>query len=164
VSVDQASTQRRRFDLAQACQEIAATIMNQVRRGGHSLALRVEPGIQMDSYPGPLGQVLLNFVNNALLHAFDGPGGTMTVAASRLAPDRVRIEFRDNGHGIPAEHLSRIFDPFFTTRMGQGGTGLGLNIAWNIVTTLLGGTIRVDSSTEQGTVFTLDLPLSPGQT
>jgi signal transduction histidine kinase/streptogramin lyase len=164
VSVDQASTQRRRFDLAQACQEIAATIMNQVRRGGHSLELRVEPGIQMDSYPGPLGQVLLNFVNNALLHAFDGPGGTMVVAASRVGADRVRIEFRDNGHGIPAEHLSRIFDPFFTTRMGQGGTGLGLNIAYNIVTTLLGGSIRVDSSAEQGTVFILDLPLQINQT
>jgi signal transduction histidine kinase len=160
VSVDQASTQRRRFDLAKACHEIAATIMNQVRRGGHALVLEVEPGIVMDSYPGPLGQVLINFVNNALLHAFEGPGGTMVVAAALSGPDRVRIEFRDDGRGIPAEHLSRIFDPFFTTRMGQGGTGLGLNIAYNIVTTLLGGTIRVESGPEgKGTAFILDLPL-----
>jgi ligand-binding sensor domain-containing protein/signal transduction histidine kinase len=163
VSVDQASTQRRRFDLAQACQEIAATIMNQVRRGGHALELQVEPGIVMDSYPGPFGQVLINFVNNALLHAFDGPGGTMVLAASRLGPDRVRIEFRDDGRGIPAEHLSRIFDPFFTTRMGQGGTGLGLNIAYNIVTSLLGGTIRVESGQGGGTAFILELPLRPSQ-
>jgi ligand-binding sensor domain-containing protein/signal transduction histidine kinase len=159
VSVDQASTQRRRFDLAQASQEIAATIMNQVRRGGHALSLQVAPGIVMDSYPGPLGQVLINFVNNALLHAFDGPGGTMVLSASLSGSDRVRIEFRDDGRGIPAEHLSRIFDPFFTTRMGQGGTGLGLNIAYNIVTTLLGGTIRVDSVAGEGTAFILDLPL-----
>jgi ligand-binding sensor domain-containing protein/signal transduction histidine kinase len=159
VSVDQASTQRRRFDLARACHEIAATIMNQVRRGGHALVLQVEPGIVMDSYPGPLGQVLINFVNNALLHAFEGPGGTMVVAAALSGPDRVRIEFRDDGRGIPAEHLSRIFDPFFTTRMGQGGTGLGLNIAYNIVTTLLGGTIRVESGADKGTAFILDLPL-----
>jgi ligand-binding sensor domain-containing protein/signal transduction histidine kinase len=163
VSVDQASTQRRRFDLAQASQEIAATIMNQVRRGGHALSLQVAPGIVMDSYPGPLGQVLINFVNNALLHAFDGPGGTMVLSASLSGSDRVRIEFRDDGRGIPAEHLSRIFDPFFTTRMGQGGTGLGLNIAYNIVTTLLGGTIRVESAAGQGTVFVLDLPLRAAQ-
>jgi signal transduction histidine kinase len=163
VSVDQASTQRRRFDLAQACQEIAATIMNQVRRGGHSLSLQVEPGVVMDSYPGPLGQVLINFVNNALLHAFEGPGGHMVLAASVVGPDRVRIEFRDDGRGIPAEHLSRIFDPFFTTRMGQGGTGLGLNIAYNIVTSLLGGTIRVDSAPGHGTVFIIDLPLRAAQ-
>jgi signal transduction histidine kinase len=163
VSVDQASTQRRRFDLAQACHEIAATIMNQVRRGGHVLEIRVEPGIVMDSYPGPLGQVLINFINNALLHAFDAPGGTMVLAAALSGSDRVHIEFRDDGRGIPAEHLTRIFDPFFTTRMGQGGTGLGLNIAYNIVTTLLGGTIRVDSAAGGGTVFVVDLPLRAAQ-
>jgi signal transduction histidine kinase len=137
--------------------------MNQVRRGGHALSLQVAPGIVMDSYPGPLGQVLINFVNNALLHAFDGPGGTMVLSASLSGSDRVRIEFRDDGRGIPAEHLSRIFDPFFTTRMGQGGTGLGLNIAYNIVTTLLGGTIRVDSAAGEGTAFILDLPLGAAQ-
>jgi len=159
VSVDQASTQRRRFDLARACHEIAATIMNQVRRGGHVLEIEVAPGIVMDSYPGPLGQVLINFVNNALLHAFDGPGGTMVLAAAMSGAERVRIEFRDDGRGIAAEHLSRVFDPFYTTRMGQGGTGLGLNIAYNIVTTLLGGTIRVESTPGMGTAFILDLPL-----
>jgi len=159
VSVDQASTQRRRFDLAQACHEILATMMNNVRRAGHRLDVQVEPGIVMDSYPGPLGQVLINFVNNALLHAFEGRGGNMTLSAARADGERVRIVFRDDGRGIPPEHLARIFDPFFTTRMGQGGTGLGLNIAYNIVTTLLGGTIRVESVVGEGTVFMLDLPL-----
>jgi ligand-binding sensor domain-containing protein/signal transduction histidine kinase len=159
VSVDQASAQRRRFDLARACHEIAATMMNQVRRAGHRLELRVEPDIQMDSYPGPLGQVLINFVNNALLHAFDAPGGLIVLSASLLDAGHVRIEFADDGRGIPPEHLSRIFDPFFTTRMGQGGSGLGLNIAYNIVTTLLKGTIRVESSPGKGTVFVMELPL-----
>jgi ligand-binding sensor domain-containing protein/signal transduction histidine kinase len=159
VSVDRASTRRRRFDLGKVCHEILATMMNGVRRAGHTLVLQVEPGIGMDSYPGPLGQVLINFVNNALLHAFDGRGGTMTLSAARIDGERVRIVFRDDGRGIPPEHLARIFDPFFTTRMGQGGTGLGLHIAYTIVTTLLGGTIRVESVEGEGTVFTLDLPL-----
>jgi len=161
VSVDQASTQRRRFDLARAGQEIAATMMNQVRRGGHVLELELAPGIAMDSYPGPLGQVAINFINNALLHAFDTPGGRMLMTAAPLDGDKVRIVFRDDGRGIAPEHLARIFDPFFTTRMGQGGTGLGLNIAYTIVTTLLGGTIRVESEPGRGTAFILDLPLRP---
>jgi ligand-binding sensor domain-containing protein/signal transduction histidine kinase len=161
VSVDQASAQRRRFDLARACQEIAATMMNQVRRAGHRLELRVEPGIQMDSYPGPLGQVLINFVNNALLHAFEKPGGLIVLSAALRDSGHVHIEFADDGRGIAPEHLSRIFDPFFTTRMGQGGSGLGLNIAYNIVTTLLQGTIRVESSPGKGTVFVMQLPLQP---
>jgi ligand-binding sensor domain-containing protein/signal transduction histidine kinase len=158
VSVDQASAQRRRFDLAQACHEIVATLMNTVRLAEHRLLLDVPAGIVMDGFPGPLGQVLINFVNNAMLHAFDGPGGSMTIGAA-LQDGRVAITFRDDGRGIEAAHLGRIFDPFFTTRMGQGGTGLGLNIVYNIVTSLLGGTIRVESTPGAGTLFVLDLPL-----
>jgi ligand-binding sensor domain-containing protein/signal transduction histidine kinase len=163
VSVDQASAQRRRFDLARACQEIVATLMNKVRLAGHVLEIDVPPGITMDSYPGPLGQVLINFVNNALLHAFDGPGasvrGTMRLSAELIDGDWVRIAFSDDGRGIAAGHLARVFDPFFTTRMGQGGTGLGLNIAHTIATSLLGGSIRVESTPGSGTVFILELPL-----
>ncbi|WP_227496502.1 sensor histidine kinase [Massilia litorea] len=159
VSVDQASAQRRRFDLARACQEIVATLMNKVRLAGHVLELDVPAGIVMDSYPGPLGQVLINFVNNALLHAFDGPGGSMRLSATLLDGDWVRIAFRDDGRGIAPEHLPRVFDPFFTTRMGQGGTGLGLNIAHTIATSLLGGAISVESTAGEGTIFILELPL-----
>ena len=159
VSVDQASAQRRRFDLARACHEIAATLMNKVRLAGHTLELAVPDGIAMDSYPGPLGQVLINFVNNALLHAFEGPGGTMRLSAEALDGDWVRIAFADDGRGIAPEHLARVFDPFFTTRMGQGGTGLGLNIAHTIVTSLMKGAIRVESAPGAGTVFILELPL-----
>jgi len=158
VSVDQASAQRRRFDLAQACHEIGATLMNTVRLAGHRLDIDVPAGIAMDSFPGPLGQVIINFVNNAMLHAFDGPGGVMTLVALE-ADGRVVITFRDDGRGIDAAHLGRIFDPFFTTRMGQGGTGLGLNIVYNIVTTLMGGTIRVVSLPGAGTAFLIELPL-----
>lgn len=162
VSVDQASAQRRRFDLAQACQEIAATLMNTVRMAEHNLVLAVPPGIAMDGFPGALGQVLINFVNNALLHAFEGPGGTMRLEAV-AREGRVVLTFRDDGRGIDPAHLGRIFDPFFTTRMGRGGTGLGLNIVYNIVATLLGGTIRVDSAPGAGTAFVLDLPLAAPQ-
>lgn len=161
VSVDQASVQRRRFELARACGEIVATMMNKVRRAGHLLEIEVPDGILMDSYPGPLGQVLINLVDNALLHAFEGPGGRMRLSAGLLGQDWVRIAFHDDGRGIPAEHLARVFDPFFTTRMGQGGTGLGLNIAHTIATTLLGGSIRVESGAGLGTLFVLELPLVP---
>ena len=158
VSVDQASAQRRRFDLAQACQEIAATMMNTVRLAGHSLVVDVPPGIVLNGFPGALGQVIINFVNNAMLHAFEQAGGTMRLSAVQVET-MVRIAFRDDGRGIAPEHLARIFDHFFTTRMVQGGTGLGLNIVYNIVTSLLGGSIRVESEAGQGTCFVIELPL-----
>lgn len=159
VSVDQGSAQRRRFDLARACQEIAATMMNKVRLAGHSLEVEVPEGIAMDSYPGPFGQVLINFVNNALLHAFEAPGGRMRLTAHQPGTGWVQLRFADDGRGIAPEHLARVFDPFFTTRMGQGGTGLGLSIAHTIATSLLGGAIRIESAPGAGTVFILDLPL-----
>ena len=163
VSVDQASAQRRRFDLARACQEILATMMNTVRMAGHTLVLEVPDGIVMDSYPGPFGQVIINFVNNALLHAFERPGGQMRLSARQLDAAWVELRFADDGRGIAPAHLARVFDPFFTTRMGQGGTGLGLNIAHTIVTSLLGGAIRVESTPGEGAVFILALPLAPAE-
>lgn len=104
--------------------------------------------------------MLINFINNALLHAFDQPGGHMVISAAVAAPGRVRIEFRDDGRGIEQVHLGRIFDPFYTTRMGRGGTGLGLNIVYNIVTGLLGGTIAVASEPGAGASFIIELPLA----
>ena len=156
--------QRRFFNLQQVCHEIIATMMNRIRAANHSIDMDVPDTIGMDSYPGPFGQVITNFINNALLHAFDtGTSGTMLLRATLHVDGRVLIEFSDDGGGIPAEHLGRIFDPFFTTKLGQGGSGLGLSISYNIVTSLLGGHIMVDSAPQHGTCFKLDLPLTAPQ-
>jgi signal transduction histidine kinase len=161
VAVDRTSEQRRRFNLRQVCEEVAATMMNRVRSSGHAFELDVPDHITLDSYPGPFGQVLANFINNALLHGFaKKPCGRMRLTAAHSQPGRVLVEFRDDGCGIAREHLGRIFDPFFTTKLGQGGSGLGLSICYNIVTSLLGGQITVDSSAHSGTRFLLDLPLA----
>jgi signal transduction histidine kinase len=114
----------------------------------------------MNSYPGPLGQIINNFVNNALLHGFDGHvEGNMSLTARLAGAAEVEICFADTGRGMAPEHLKRIFDPFFTTRLGQGGSGLGLNIVYNQVTHILGGSVEVSSELGKGTQFTLRLPL-----
>jgi ligand-binding sensor domain-containing protein/signal transduction histidine kinase len=160
VAVDQASAKRRKFNLHQASQEIVMTMKNQVRKSGHHIVLEMPDDIVMDSFPGPYGQVIINLINNALLHAFDGSqAGEIRMWAVQLGSERVRIVFQDDGQGIPVEHQARIFDPFFTTKLGQGGNGLGLSITWNIVTSLLDGSIRVDSAVGVGTRFTIDLPM-----
>jgi signal transduction histidine kinase len=60
--------------------------------------------------------------------------------------------------GIDETTLGKIFDPFFTTKQGKGGTGLGLNIVFNIVTQTLNGRISVNSEIDQGTCFTINIP------
>ncbi|GGX84910.1 GAF domain-containing protein [Massilia dura] len=159
VAVDRTTEQRRRFQLHQVTHEIVATMMNRIRASNHRIGCDVPEGIELDSYPGPFGQVITNLINNALLHAFEGRGGgTMQLTAVAGPDGKVTVVFADDGAGIPREHLSRIFDPFFTTKLGRGGSGLGLSISYNIVTGLLGGRISV-ASNGAGTTFTLELPL-----
>jgi signal transduction histidine kinase/tetratricopeptide (TPR) repeat protein len=160
VAVDRATEQRRSFDLRRTSQEIVATLQRSIQVAGHRLVLDIPTGIVMDGYPGPYGQVLTNLINNALLHAFDGrKGGTMHLRAQPLRQTHVEIVFSDDGVGIASENLGRIFDPFFTTKLGQGGSGLGMSISYNIVTSLFGGELDVSSQPGQGTCFTIRLPL-----
>ncbi|CAN5865313.1 hypothetical protein BH11PSE12_BH11PSE12_06310 [soil metagenome] len=160
VAVDRTSEQRRVFDLQQVLQDIIATLHIRIGHAGHALQLAVPAKIQMDSYPGSLGQVITNLIENAILHAFVGiDAGSMTISASQSDPQRVLICFSDNGCGIPEANLTRVFDPFFTTRLGQGGSGLGLNISYNIVHSILQGQLTVKSTPGEGTRFYLDLPL-----
>lgn len=164
VAVDQTSTNRRRFDLRQTVDEIMLTLGPAIRKTTHHVVIDIPGEITMESYPGPLGQVLTNMVNNALFHGFDGrENGTVTIAAAVLADDAIRLTVRDDGVGIAAAHLGRVFDPFFTTKLGQGGSGLGLNITYNLVHDCLGGTVQVESHVGQGSCFILQLPMMAPQ-
>jgi len=161
VAVDQTSEQRRRFDLGEVLHEMAITLSPMLKNTPYTLELVSTDSISMDSYPGPLGQVLTNLVSNALQHAFDGlEHGHIVVTTRPAGKDKVEIEFADDGVGIPSANLRRIFDPFFTTRLGRGGSGLGLHIVYNLVTCVLGGNISVFSTPGAGSRFVLTLPLA----
>jgi PAS domain S-box-containing protein len=158
VAADQASEQRRQFDLQSAVQEVVQTLAPSLKRFPHRVVLAVPPGIPMDSLPGPLGQVVINLINNAYLHAFEGRGdGVLTIAAEQQG-DEVDLSFSDNGAGIAPDVLAKLFQPFVSTRIGQGGTGLGLAIVKNLVTKSLGGSIAVQSTLGSGTRFDIRLP------
>lgn len=159
VAVDRSSSQRRRFQLQQLAHETQLTLLPTLKLRQCNVRLDVPDTIWLDSFPGPLGQVLSNMIDNAALHAFDGvAGGTVTVSA-RLLPGRVRIRISDRGKGMAPEVQRHVFDPFFTTRLGQGGNGLGLHIAHNIVYQMLGGSIALVSGEGAGTRFDIVIPL-----
>ncbi len=161
VAVDQTSEKRRVFDLSHMVHEIVETLQPQFKLTQHRMEIQIPPGISMDSYPGPLGQVITNLVLNTLLHAFDGvQAGLVRIAADAPDGGTLKIRVVDNGVGIGKDNLAKVFDPFFTTKMGQGGSGLGLNIVYNIVHATLGGHIRVESQPGQGAAFVLNIPLT----
>ena len=158
VAADQASEQRRTFDLRTVVHEVLHTITPSLKRVAHTVVAEVPEGIALDSYPGPLGQVLINLINNAYLHAFEGmPQGTVTLHA-HASDQEVTLVCEDNGQGMAPEVLEKIFTPFFSTRIGDGGTGLGLAIVDALVKSPLGGRLDVQSTPRAGTRVTLTLP------
>jgi signal transduction histidine kinase len=119
--------------------------------------IAVEPGdglppVSVD--PEQIRQVLLNLVINSVQSM--PTGGQIRLRAHRDG-DRVWIEVKDEGVGIPEESLERIFDPFFTTR--TGGTGLGLSIAYQIVNRH-GGHIAARKNSGKGMTFSVTLPVT----
>jgi PAS domain S-box-containing protein len=165
VAVDRTSSQRRRFRLDEVVHETLLTMQPMLRRGPWQVHVQVPQDLVMDSFPGPLGQVLSNLVQNALRHAFEGrSAGRIRIAADRAGEGEAELTVEDDGIGISEENLRRIFDPFFTTKLEQGGSGLGMNIVHNIVTGTLGGRVAVESAAGQGTKVVLRVPLETAAT
>lgn len=159
VAVRDAIELRAAFDLDRTIANVVSTVEHLIQRRAVSLHLALQSGATMDSYPGAIGQLLIHFLTNALTHAFPNEGsGDIWIATALLEQERVEIVFRDNGCGIAQADIGRIFDPFFTTRLGHGGSGLGLSIAYNIATGILGGDIEVHSDSSRETVFRVVLP------
>lgn len=151
VAVDQASDQRRVFDLSEVSSEVLNMLQPTVRRSGSKVHSDLQTDIRCEGYPGRYGQVLTNLVMNALTHAFEpGQQGNITVRTEVLDSHTARLTVTDDGIGMNEEVRTRIFDPFFTTKMGRGGTGLGMNIVHSIITRVMGGTVTVHSAPGHG--------------
>jgi signal transduction histidine kinase len=160
VAADRVSSERRAFLMDEWARELLTSLRPVLRRAGQEVELTCPPGLLVDTYPGALAQVLTNLVMNALTHAFaPGTTGRLTLAIDKASADMVRIVFADDGRGIAPENLGKVFDPFFTTARNRGSTGLGLHIAFNLVTGPLEGKIDVASRPGEGTRFVLMLPM-----
>ena len=158
VAVDQSSAQRRRFVLKDIIDSVLALMNSSLKKKPYQIQMDIPETLEMDSYPGPIEQLISNLINNSVLHGFDGREHGVIRIVARAEQENICISFSDDGNGMSAEVQSHIFDPFFTTRMGTGGSGLGLSICYNLVLGPLGGSIDVASLPEQGSTFTIVLP------
>ncbi len=110
----------------------------------------------IECLPGPINQVFMNILSNAIQAIKDK--GIITITTKRKDNEMVCISIKDDGKGIPKENLNRIFDPFFTTKPVGKGTGLGLSISYNIVKEHH-GRIKAESEPGKGTCFEIQLPI-----
>ncbi|CAM2006180.1 hybrid sensor histidine kinase/response regulator [Acanthopleuribacter pedis] len=161
VAVDQSSETRRTFQVREYLEEVILSLRPNLKKTHIEVAVTCDPALSLDSYPGAFGQIISNLTMNAVLHGIGAQASGRIRIDVTPDGDGIILVFEDNGRGIPQDHLKKIFDPFFTTKRGEGGSGLGLHIVYNIVTQTLGGTIQCESVPDAFTRFTLRLPFSP---
>lgn len=158
VAVDQSDEQKRSFKIKDYVAQVLLSLKPKLKKTRISIGVNCDEELQIHSYPGALSQIITNLVMNSLIHAFEeGQEGTIIFDIEKQN-NNILFTYSDNGKGISKEIICKIFDPFFTTKRGKGGTGLGLNIVYNIVTQTLGGTILCESEIGVGTVFTICFP------
>jgi signal transduction histidine kinase len=158
VAVDQSSEEQRTFNLKQYLWENLIPLRPKLRTTHHQVEIKGDEAIALNTYPGALSQIITNLVMNSLTHAYSPEDAGHLVFDFKQEAEQIIFEYADDGKGIPKEHLSKIFDPFFTTKRGQGGSGLGLHIVYNLVTQKLNGTIECESQVGVGTKFIIKLP------
>ncbi len=164
VAVDQGSEALRTIVLANYLEEVLFTLKPTLKRTQHHINLAVPATLTMETYPGALSQIVFNLVTNSLTHAFpERNDGNIEIRADLIEPELngglIELTYRDDGIGMPETVRSRIFEPFFTTKRGQGGSGLGMHVVYNLVTQLLKGTIECVSTEGTGTEIIMRIPM-----
>ncbi len=143
-------------DAAALLETVRELASHAIHRKPIQFHIEIEPGMpRLMGDREQLEQVLLNLTINAIQASAEGAS---VVLSARSEDGHMVIRVRDEGCGVPAEHIGRLFDPFFTTK--ENGTGLGLPVAHQIVTQL-GGVLAAHRNEGEGMTFSIRLPLSP---
>ena len=159
LSIDQVTQQRRSFLVDELIYDVVATLTPALKKRQIFAQFDMAPDLLMDSFPGPLGQVISNLVHNALVHGFDDlANGTITLRAQAIDTSQIRIEVEDDGKGMTEAVRAQLFQAFFTTKHDQGGSGLGLTFSNRLIENVLGGKILAESKPGEGSRFIIDLP------
>jgi signal transduction histidine kinase len=159
VAVDQSSDGIREIKPAEYFEEVLRSIRLQFKGMRHVISVECDPGLRILSVPGALSQILTNLVINSIVHGFEHVEQGHVRIQVHCEDAWLTIDFQDDGSGMPAEALKHLFDPFYTTKRGRGGSGLGANVVYNLVTTKLRGTIAVDSEPGKGLHYRIRLPV-----
>jgi signal transduction histidine kinase len=158
IAVDQSVDEKRVFVLKDYINEVLLSLNPKVKKTKHKIIVDCEDDIEIYASPGGLSQIIANLVVNSLVHAFDDSFEGIIKIKVKCENSEIIIEYSDNGKGISENDIKKIYEPFFTTKRGSGGTGLGLNIVYNIVSKEYNGKIKCNSIPGNGTIFTIRIP------
>ncbi len=158
VAVDQTADNIRSVEMEEFMREIIISLNPTLKKAHHEIKVQCDPGLILKTKPGPINQIIINLIMNSLIHGFkDTAQGEIHIKVS-CTNNRCLIRYSDNGSGIEEKIKQKIFDPFVTTRRGEGGSGLGMHLVYNLVTQALNGNIEVFSELGEGAEFILEFP------
>ncbi|TMO56157.1 sensor histidine kinase [Pseudoalteromonas phenolica] len=123
------------------------------------IELSLPENLTISSKTGPLQQIFEQLISNSLIHGFESENDNQIKIGAESSGNNLEITYIDNGCGVPTSIKKRIFDPFVTTKRGEGGSGLGMHLVYNLVTQALDGSIALDEDYSDGTRFIISLPL-----
>ncbi len=162
VSVSQLTDVKEPMSLSEAVREIVNLGKAHFRQSGLRIEIKDSLNVTEQTwvgYRGYLSQILLNFLTNIQRYAYPNQeGGLAEIFIRTAGDDKFSISVKDYGKGMPPEVRDRVFEPFFTTGRASGGTGLGMAIVHNLVTTALKGSIQIESEPGKGTEITVTFP------
>ncbi|MDC8829752.1 sensor histidine kinase [Alteromonas gilva] len=160
VAVDQSSEEPRDINVQQLIDETLMSLQPRLKKVNHVINIDCAPTLNVTCKAGPLNQILINLVMNSLIHAFENiEVGHIDITVRLTDEQKLKIIYSDDGSGIPNNIKNRIFDPFVTTKRGQGGSGLGMHLVFNLVTQALNGNITLKSEKGNGVEFTVIIPV-----
>lgn len=158
VAVDTSSYAKREFKVKKYIQEILLGLHNFMKAKKVDIDLQIDEELSIFSFPGIFSQIMTNLIMNSIKHGFANRNEGKININIVNENNELKIDYTNNGETIPDEILEKIFDPFFTTKRNEGGSGLGLNIIYNLIITNLNGTIEA-KNLKNGVQFLIKFPL-----
>lgn len=163
VAVDQTSETEREINLNDYIRDIIKSLKPSFKHNNHEIVVSCPEDLYIRCAPGAIAQIVTNMIVNSLVHGFeDTNDGKITLDVS-TDNNTIEMRYRDNGKGLSNDDLDKLFDAFFTTKRGEGGSGLGTHIMYNLVTQSLSGHIEAQSKPGDGLQYTIRFPMKGKQ-
>jgi len=153
VAVDQTSNKIRLVNMAKYIDEVIHSLHPKLKKSTHTIKVNCPSNIEIYVHAGAVAQIITNLIINSIIHGFEGKNRGEIKIDVNYHNELLHLRYQDNGVGVAADTLPHIFEPFYTTKSGEGGSGLGTHIIYNLVTDTLSGKIEASSEEGQGLAF-----------
>lgn len=158
VAVNQEGELNSLINVKDLISDVLLSMRTDMQEKAPGIVIHCPSELMFETKVGPLQQVLQQLISNSIIHAFkDDIGNEIEFTIERNESSLI-INYHDNGIGVDKTIEKRIFDPFVTTKRGEGGSGLGMHLVYNLVTQALGGSVHYDEHEHSGTRFIITLP------